>query len=151
MGVAASLAACSGNRVDRTGPKEGAGTVLSAVGGALIGSQIVGSDGRIATLLAESALAGLIGDKIVSTLEAEDIRRAYAAQVDALNRGASGAPVGWRNPATGRRGTIVPGPVYDSQGARCRAFTHTVYTDNRPQIARGTACRGDDGAWNLLN
>jgi surface antigen len=65
----------------------------------------------------------------------------------ALESGSAGAPVGWENPDSGRRGSIVPGPYYDRQGSRCRDFTHTVYIDGRPQIARGQACRNPDGTW----
>ena len=61
--------------------------------------------------------------------------------------GAAGAPMAWENPDSGRRGTIVPGPQYDRRGARCRDYTHTIYIDGRPQVARGAACRNPDGSW----
>ena len=70
--------------------------------------------------------------------------------MDALERGPSGAPVAWENPDSGRRGTIVPGPAYDRRGTKCREFTHTIYIDGRPQIARGAACRNRDGTWTPL-
>ena len=71
----------------------------------------------------------------------------YAAQVQALESGPSGAPVAWRNPDSGRYGSIVPGPAYASNGMNCRQFTHTIYIDGKPQTARGTACRNPDGTW----
>jgi surface antigen len=80
-------------------------------------------------------------------MDDEDKRRAYEAQVAALEGGAAGAPMGWENPDSGRRGTIVPGPQYDRRGARCRDYTHTIYIDGRPQVARGAACRNPDGTW----
>jgi surface antigen len=49
-----------------------------------------------------------------------------------------------------RRGTVVPGPAYDTRGMRCRAYTHTIYIDGRPQIARGAARRGPDRTWNPI-
>ena len=33
-------------------------------------------------------------------------------EMNALERGPSGAPVGWRNPDSGRYGSVVPGPAY---------------------------------------
>ena len=87
------------------------------------------------------AFGGLIGNRIGAALDDEDKERAYAAQMDALERGQPGAPVSWRNPDSGRYGTVVPGPPYQQAGRNCRSYTHTVYIDGRPQTTRGTACR----------
>ena len=95
-------------------------------------------------------LGGLIGNRIGASLDDEDKQRAYAAQMDALEHGQSGAPVSWRNPDDGRYGTVVPGPAYQQAGRNCRAFTHTIYIDGTPQTARGTACRNPDGSWTPL-
>ena len=70
--------------------------------------------------------------------------------MDALERGPSGAPVSWKNPDSGRYGTVVPGPAYAESGRNCRSYTHTIYIDGRPQTARGTACRNPDGTWTPL-
>jgi surface antigen len=70
--------------------------------------------------------------------------------MDALERGSAGAPVAWENPDSGRRGTIVPGPQFDRRGMPCRSFTHTIYIDGRPQVARGDACKNPDGTWTLV-
>jgi surface antigen len=93
------------------------------------------------------AIGGMIGPRIGAALDDEDKRRAYAAQVQALEGGPSGAPVAWRNPDSGRYGSIVPGPAYQANGANCRQFTHTIYIDAKPQTARGAACRNADGTW----
>jgi surface antigen len=94
------------------------------------------------------ALVGaLIGNRIGAALDDEDKRRAYAAQVDALESGRSGAPVSWRNPDSGRYGTVVPGPAFKEAGRDCRSYTHTIYVEGKPQTARGTACRNVDGTW----
>lgn len=146
--TALALSACAGNRLADSGPNEGAGTLIGALSGAVIGSQIGGGPGeRLAAAAAGAAIGGLIGNRIGASLDDQDRQRAYAAQIDALERGPSGAPVGWKNPDSGRYGTIVPGPAYDSRGAKCRSYTHTIYIDNRPQVARGTACRNPDGTW----
>jgi surface antigen len=89
----------------------------------------------------------MLGNRIGAAMDDEDKRRAYAAQVQALESGPSGAPVAWRNPDSGRYGSIVPGPAYDQNGVNCRQFTHTIYIDGKPQTARGTACRNPDGSW----
>jgi len=47
----------------------------------------------------------------------------------ALDSGASGAPVGWRNQDSGRYGTVVPGPAYQRNAMTCRQYTHTIYIE----------------------
>ena len=147
LAIAGSVAGCAGDRVG-SAPNEGAGTVIGAVAGGLIGSQIGGGAGeRVAAAVAGAAIGGLIGNRIGAALDDEDRQRAYAAQMEALDRGQPGAPVSWRNADCGRYGTIVPGPLYDLAGCAAAPITHTVYIDRQPQIARGTACRNPDGTW----
>ena len=149
--VAASLAGCAGSP-DGTGPKENTGTLLGAGTGALLGAAVAGggTGNRLAGAAVGGLLGGLIGNRIGAALDDEDKQRAYAAQMDALERGPSGAPVSWRNPDSGRYGTVVPGPAYQEAGRNCRSYTHTIYIDGRPQTARGTACRNPDGTWSTL-
>lgn len=145
--LGAMLAACTAS-TGPTGPKEIAGTASGAVAGGLIGNAIGGSaSSRLAGTVAGAAIGGLIGNRIGAALDEEDRRRAYAAQLQALEAGPSGAPVSWRNPASGRYGNVVPGPAYQAGAVSCRELTHTVYADSTPQIARGTACRNADGTW----
>jgi surface antigen len=147
--IGASLAACAGGSIG--GPKEDTGTLIGAGAGALLGSQIGGdSRARVVGAVGGALLGGLIGNRIGAALDDEDKKRAYAAQMQALETGPSGAPVAWRNPDSGRYGNIVPGPAYQQQGQSCRPFTHTIYIDGRPQVARGTACRNPDGTWQPL-
>lgn len=147
--LALSLAGCAGDPNTGTGPRENTGTLLGALGGAAIGSAVAGggTGSRVAGGVVGAALGGLIGNRIGAAMDDEDRRRAYEAQMAALETGRSGAPVSWRNPDSGRYGTIVPGPAYDQGGHNCRQFTHTIYIDGTPQTARGTACRNPDGSW----
>jgi surface antigen len=148
LGLAASLAACAGNPETGTGPKENTGTLVGALGGAAIGSQFGGgTGGHVAGALIGAGVGALIGNRIGAALDDEDKKRAYAAEMEALERGQSGAPVAWRNPDSGRYGSVVPGPAYSNNGRNCRAYTETIYIDGRPQTARGTACRNPDGSW----
>jgi surface antigen len=149
--IGLSLAACAGDP-DGRGPKEGTGTLLGAGTGALLGAAVAGggTGNRLAGAAVGGLLGGRIGNRIGAALDDEDKQRAYAAQMDALERGPSGAPVSWRNPDSGRFGTIVPGPAHQEAGRNCRSFTHTIYIDGRPQTARGTACRNQDGTWTTI-
>jgi len=149
---ALTLAACAGSSDPYgPGPRENTGTFLGALTGAAVGSQFGhGVGGHVAGAVVGAGLGGLIGNRIGAAMDDEDKRRAYAAQMEALNDGAPGAPVSWRNPDSGRYGTVVPGPAYVDNGRNCRSYTHTIYIDGRPQTARGTACRNPDGTWTPL-
>ena len=149
--VALWVAACAGTPETGQGPKENTGTLVGAVAGGLIGSQFGGGTGeRIAAGLAGAAIGGLIGNRIGAGMDDDDKRRAYAAQMQALESGKSDVAVAWKNPDSGRYGSVVPGPAYQSNGLQCRPYTHTIYIDGRPQVARGNACRNPDGTWTAV-
>src|SRR5215211_6449515 len=91
--AALSMAACAGTPETGRGPRENTGTLVGAVAGAAIGSQFGGGTGeRIAAGVAGAAIGGLIGNNIGRAMDDEDKQRAYVAQMDALERGPSGAP-----------------------------------------------------------
>ena len=149
--LATALAACSATPETGQGAKENTGTLIGALTGGFIGSQFGGGTGeRVAAGVAGAAIGGLIGNRIGASMDDEDKQRAYAAQVQALENGRSGAAVAWKNPDSGRHGTIVPGAAYESNGLHCRPYTHTIYIDGRPQVARGSACRNPDGTWTAV-
>ena len=140
------LAGCAGGTIG--GPKEVTGTLVGAGAGALLGSQIGGdSRARVVGGVLGAGIGALLGNRIGAAMDDEDKKRAYAAQMQALESGPSGAPVAWRNPDSGRYGNIVPGPAYQQQGMTCRPYTHTIYISGQPQVARGSACRNPDGSW----
>ena len=125
-----SVPACAGDPVTGAGPKENTGTLVGAVAGGLIGSQIGGGTGeRVAAGVAGAVIGGAVGNRIGAVMDEEDKQRAYAAQMQALESGPAGAPVAWRNPGTGRYGSVVPGRPYDQGAMKCRQYTHTIYID----------------------
>src|SRR3954470_19913466 len=142
-----SLAACAGSP-DGTGPgpRENTGTLLGAGSGALLGAAVAGGGtGNRRAGAAIGALAGgLIGNRIGASLDERDKRLAYEAEMNALERGPSGAPVGCPTPDAARCGSVVPGRASVASGRNCRAYTETIYVDARPQTARGTPCRNPD-------
>ncbi len=143
--LGAAAAGCSGNPGIQ---KQEFGTVAGATTGAIIGSQFGSTTGdRVAAGVAGALIGGLIGNRIGAAMDDDDKKHAYVAQIQALESGPSGAPVSWRNPDSGRYGSIVPGPAYQQQGLNCRHYTHTIYLDGTPQTARGAACRNPDGSW----
>ena len=140
--LGAAVAACASD----SGPKELPSTLVGA--GAAAGSAAGAPAGnRAAGAASNAAIGSMLGNRIGAAMDDEDKRRAYAAQIQALESGPSGAPVAWRNPDSGRYGSIVPGPATEQNGMSCRQYTHTVYLEGKPQTARGAACRGPDGNW----
>jgi len=94
---------------------------------------------------------GVLSGAIGGNLGEQDRQRAYAAEVQALESGEPGIPVGWRGDDGPKRyGTVVPGAPYSARGTRCRDYSHSIYVDGKPQIARGTACRNPDGSWSPI-
>jgi len=93
------------------------------------------------------ASAGVLGNGLGANLDERERQRAYAAELQALEQGEPGEPVGWKGTAAGRHGTVVPGAYYETRGVRCRDYSHTIYVAGRPETARATACRSPDGTW----
>src|ERR1700730_15417562 len=132
--IAISAAACSATPETGKGAKETIGTSLGAVAGGLMGSQFGGGNGeRIAAGLAGAAIGGMIGNRIGASMDDEDKRLAYEAQVQALESGRSGTAVPWRNPDSGRYGSVVPGPAYHENERQCINKPGTIYIAGTPQ------------------
>jgi surface antigen len=142
-----TLAGCASDPY--SGPRQDSGAVAGALTGGALGALLGGrgTGSRVAGAVIGATAGGLLGSAIGASLDERDRQRAYAAEMEALEHGQPGAPVGWRGQYRGAYGTIVPGPYYEARGLRCREYTHTVYMDGRPQTARGTACRNPDGSW----
>lgn len=142
--IPALLAACGPGRKQETG------TLVGAVAGGLIGSQIGKGSGQVPAAIAGAFLGGVIGSSVGSRLDEADRRVAMQAQYRALEYGAPGTATPWRNPQNGHHGTIVPNKPYQTAGRHCREYTHTIYVDGRPETLRGRACRNTDGSWQKL-
>ena len=142
--TAVLLAGCAGD----PGPR----TVSGAAGGALVGGAIGAlTGGGTGNIVAGAIAGGLVGGVIGNALDEEDRRRAYAAEMQALEYGGPGTPVSWQG-QRGARGTIVPGPYHArGQYQRCRDYSHTIYIQGRPEVARGVACRNPDGTWSPIS
>jgi surface antigen len=143
LAAALALAGCDVTSGDGPGPMARAFSGTSSS----IQSAIGLSGDSASAAVTNTAMGGLIGAKLGPLLNEDDRKLAYEAELAALDNGASGAPVPWRNPASGRYGNIVPGPAYDQKGRQCRGFSHTITFNGALSTARGTACRAPDGGW----
>ena len=133
------LAGCMGN-----GANQDAGTLTGAVAGGIIGAGL--GNGNLGAAAAGAIIGGFLGNELGRQLDDDERRQAMAAEYQALEYGRTGAPVQWRG-RRGYYGDVVAGASYHVNSYDCRDYTHTIYIDGRPQIARGTACKQPDGTW----
>ena len=133
-----------------SGPKEGIGTLTGAVAGGIIGNQVGGGDGKVIATATGAVIGALAGGAIGAMMDDNDRRKALEAQAEALEFHRSGSAVSWNNPDTGHRGFIVPKEAHMNNGRVCRAYTETIFIDERPEVAHGQACRDLDGTWKII-
>ncbi|MBT5767253.1 RT0821/Lpp0805 family surface protein [Emcibacteraceae bacterium] len=130
--------------------KEETGTLLGAIGGAVIGGEVTGDNG-IGVMMGALA-GGYAGRSIGSKLDEADQQKMYNTTQGALETGVSGEASTWYNPDNGNRGTVTPQPAYQStEGQYCREYQQSVTIGGEPETAYGTACRMPDGTWKIIN
>jgi surface antigen len=147
LGVAAIALALTACESSRFGRHETGGAVVGGVAGGVVGSAVTG--GSTAGTIVGAALGVLVGSEIGRQLDEQDQQRAYAA---AQNSFATGRATRWSNQGTGHYGTVDPTPTYTNPtGNTCRSFTHTMWVDGRNEAVKGTACRMQDGSWQMVS
>ena len=92
---------------------------------------------------------GLLGADVGQSLNEEERQKAMQAEYEALEYGRAGPAATWQA-STGTRGEITVGATYQVNRLDCREYSHTVFIDGRPRVARGTACRQPDGTWRII-
>ncbi|MGO4124405.1 RT0821/Lpp0805 family surface protein [Inquilinus sp. YAF38] len=133
------------------GPKQGAGTLIGAAGGGLLGSQFGGGTGKLAATAAGVLIGGWLGNSVGASLDRSDQLYAERTYNQAFENSHSGTESSWRNPDSGNYGTVTPTRTYQESGRNCRDFTQTIYVEGRAQTGTGTACREGDGTWRIVN
>jgi surface antigen len=156
VAVALGLAACAPAEQRTPGAigeanKTTGGTVIGAVGGGLLGSQIGHGGGQLAAVAAGTLLGAFIGHQVGESLDRADIDYARRAQERAY-----AAPIGqqivWSNPQSGNSGTVTPRREgTDTAGNYCREYQTTVTVGGKSEQAYGTACRQPDGSWKVIS
>jgi surface antigen len=123
------------------------GAALGGATGGLIGSNIGKGKGRtIATV--GGVLVGLfVGGKIGRNMDQLD--QACAGQV--LERVPDRQTVVWQGQTANDGYWVTPTRSYEAGNGRyCREYTSDAVIDGRKQRTYGTACRQDDGSWQIV-
>ena len=129
------------------GPREGAGTIIGAIGGGLLGSQFGSGSGRLIATGLGAVLGAAAGQQVGRSLDGRDRYQLAQASQTALS---TGTDQWWRNDDSGNYGRVEPGNAYQSSQGYCREYQQTVYIGGEPQQAYGTACRQPDGQWQVM-
>ncbi len=133
------------------GVRENPKAVLGSVTGAGVGGAIAAVAGASPWAIAFSALAGgLLGGYIGRQLDERDKRMAVAAAQEAFENNKTGMASTWNNPDTGNSGSITPTRTYQlGDGQYCRRYEQTIMIGGEPHQTFGTACRQEDGTWQI--
>ena len=134
---------------DRTG--YGTRTQLATVGGAVGGGLIAVVAGASSPWIFLGTVLGGVAGGVASELLGDDAQQNAKAGVDALDNKAEGGQTEWRNPASGNGGTTTIDESYvTAEGVPCKRFTQTITADGQSHSITGTACRNDDGTWEVV-
>jgi surface antigen len=99
--------------------------------------------------LTTSIANGFVDPAALSQMSASDSNEANSAQFYALQFGRPGAPRQWAG-SSGTTGSVSVGPYVRVNNLDCRDFTHTVTVGGTEYVRRGTACREQNGNWNVV-
>lgn len=136
----------------QTGGGEVFGTLVGAAIGGLVGSQIGGGTGNKVAIGAGVLAGGLLGNKLGSQLDCQDQQYHQETTQNALETQPTGQASNWQNPDSGHAGEVTPTKTYTaSDGKPCREFTQTIYVEGEAEEVKATACRQQDGTWEMLD
>lgn len=99
------MVGCATNGEGGWGSKQTIGSVVGALGGVLLGSQIGGGSGRVIAMIAGGLAGGALGNWIGSNLDEKDRNALAASTQQALE---TGKPVNWQSGHSGASATIKP-------------------------------------------
>jgi surface antigen len=106
--------------------------------------------GKTAAVIIAAMNGGLIGGSVGQGLSTADRSTGLEAEYRTLEYTQSGKPVTWRGSKEGTYGEVTAAQPYRVGAQDCRQYTHTVYIGGTPRVAKGTACRNQDGSWTPL-
>lgn len=126
--------------------KAGMGAAGGAAGGAILG-QAIGhnTEATMIGAVAGGLLGYIIGNEM-DKYDREQLNHVY-------ERGVSGQSNAWRNPDNGNSYQVTPQPAYSSGSTKlpCRKAEIQSMIDGKQETVYTTACRDNNGHWQLQN
>lgn len=128
--------------------KANVGVAAGVVTGGLIGSAIGSGVGQTVAIIGGGLLGGYLGNEIGASLDRADDEAYRRASQNAMETGRTRH---WKNSDTGHYGSVTPHKRYrNDEGTYCREYTQTIVVDGKKHKGHGTACRGADGTWRII-
>ena len=145
--IAISLSACQNAQ---NAPKQTMGTLMGAGVGALLGAQMGGGKGKLASVVIGTLGGAYLGSEIGKSLDSADRMYMEKNAQSTLEYSQTSAASSWKNPDSGHSGTFKPTRTYTAtSGHSCRKYESTIYIDGREEMAMGEACWQPDGLWKI--
>ena len=131
---------------------EESGTIIGGILGGAAGSQVGKGHGRTAATVVGAIAGGYIGGNIGGNIgrsmdDTDRLKVRHSLENNRTNESSS-----WTNPDSGNGYTVTPTSTYQTDsGHYCREYTTDVVIGSRREQAYGTACRQEDGSWNVVS
>jgi surface antigen len=122
------------------------GAGVGAIGGALAGQAIGHSTEATLIGAAVGTMLGYMVGNEMDKYDREQLNHTY-------ERGVSGQASSWRNPDSGNSYEVRPQPAYANPSTHrpCRKAEIIAVIDGKTERTYSTACRDDNGQWQLQN
>jgi surface antigen len=100
-----------------------------------------------------AANLGFLNNTPITYMKQRDLQMLNAAAQTALNTKGDGESLEWNNKGAGNpvpvNGTVTPHETFDSGGLKCRKITLVANAKGQTQTWEPTACKHEDGKWQL--
>jgi surface antigen len=134
------------------GPRGNIRTVVGEAIGCKTGSEVQDGTGQLVAVGGGWLVGAFIGSEVGESLDEIDKLYALEAYEKAIETSRVGETTRWKNPDSGNSGTYKPTLSYRTEQRQyCREFTQGITVGGSTQNASGTACRCEDGAWEIVN
>lgn len=128
------------------------GMILGALFGSYLGQRVAEEEGSRSQVGGPIRVGSIEICFQNACVPEEDSYRYSESTYDSFLNEPVGSRTSWENPATGSHGmTTITREFTRADGARCKDFTQSVVLNAEQRNVDGTACRADDGTWNVLD
>jgi len=146
--IVTSLVGCSGSSAS----KQDQGVFAGGVIGGLVGSRFGNGSGQVLATAAGAVVGAMIGGTVGKNMDKTD----RLEMNQALEYSHTNKTKRWTNPDSGVHYAVTPTKTFyqrDTLGTTqpCREFTTSAVIGGKSEKVYGTACRHDDGRWQILN
>ncbi|MBN8827634.1 MAG: glycine zipper 2TM domain-containing protein [Sphingobacteriia bacterium] len=129
--------------------RQDAASLMGAIGGGILGSNIGKGKGRMVGAAVGALGGAAFGSWLGENLEPRDREYHYRTTQTTLETVPLGETREWTDPDTHARGYVTPTRTYKKSGKYCREYNQKIVIGGKEQSAYGTACRQEDGSWEI--